>query len=196
MLTLLLSTLGIGGIGALAFFFVPGAAKVMLQIWDWITASKVNLLTAACLVLAGTAYWCWHGWEKSEKVLASTEQAYRNAQADAKREQEALNARLVATNEAVNKGSTNDNAQRVFIARSAVAAYARLHPVAGCSSDQAVSAAVSDRAEMASGTSGETGMVAIPVADLDTLAAGTVRAESCRAWGQSMIDAGLATAGD
>jgi hypothetical protein len=38
------------------------------------------------------------------------------------------------------------------------------------------------------------GMVAVTIEDVNTLAAGTVRAESCRAWAAALISAGLAEA--
>jgi hypothetical protein len=196
ILAALLSTLGLGGIGALAFFFVPGAAKTMLQVWDWITASKVNLLLVVCLVLAGSTYWCWHGWEKTEKVLASTETAYRNAQADAELAQAALNARKVATNEAINKGSTDANAKGLVAASAAVAAYARLHTCPARETSRAASTPVPADPKVDVGTGEAPGMVATSVTHLDWLAAGTVRAESCRALGQAWIDAGLGEVGD
>jgi hypothetical protein len=196
ILTALLSTLGIGGIGALAFFFVPGAASTILQVWDWITKSKVNLLLAVCLVLAGSTYWCWHGWEKSEKVLASTETAYRNAQADAELAQAALNARQIATNEAINKGSTDANTKGLATARTAVADYARLHTCPASEASGTTSAPVPVDSEVDVGTGETPGMVATSVTHLDWLAAGTVRAESCRALGQAWIDVGLGEVGD
>lgn len=185
-MSFLLSLLGIGrmirsGVGA-AFV--------------WATANATRMLALALVCSLAWGWWGWHGKAKVEKVLASTETAYRTAQADAKLAQDALNARHVATNEAVNKGSTDDHAKGLDAARAAVADYARLHPAPRCASSQAQPSAVSGDTGVAVSASPETGMVAVTVADLDTLTAGTVRGDSCRAWGQSLIDAGLAVQGD
>lgn len=171
------------------------SGKIM-RAFTWATANMARMLA---ILLALAVLWAVverHGKHKAQKVLASTEQAYRNAQADAAKAQAERDARQVATNEAVNKGSTDDNAQRVYIARSAVAAYARLHPVNRCSPGETKPATVPSDPGVDAVPGDAPGMVAVTVADLNTLAAGTVRAESCRAWGQSMISAGLAEAGD
>lgn len=168
-------------------------AKAMIgAAFKWATANTRNMLIVA---LVAVSIWGWaghHSAAKWKRVLASTEQAYRSAQADAKLAQDALNARQVATNEAVNKGSTNDNAKGLDAARTAVAAYARLHPAPRCEASQAKPAAVPANPGVDAGAGESPGMVAVAVADLDTLAAGTVRAESCRAWAAAMISAGLA----
>jgi phosphopantetheinyl transferase (holo-ACP synthase) len=174
---------------AIAWAFVSGKLTAAL---GWITANATRMLA---ILLAVAVLWGWierNSRIKAERVLASTEQAYRNAQKDAKLAQEALNARHVATNEAVNKGSTDDHAKGLSAARIAVADYARLHPVAKCAASGASAAAVHPDPGVDAGAGETAGMVSLTIADLDTLAAGTVRAESCRAWGQSMISAGLA----
>jgi hypothetical protein len=168
----------------------------IVRAFTWATANAGRMLA---ILLALAVLWAVverNGRHKAQKVLASTEQAYRNAQADAAKALAERDARQVATNEAVNKGSTDDNAQRVYIARSAVAAYARLHPVNRCAPRETQPAAVPDNSGMDAGPGGSSGMVAVTIEDANTLAAGTVRAESCRAWGAAMIDAGLAEAGD
>ena len=177
----------------IALQFITGGFSRALS---WATANATRMLAIALALALAWGAIERHGKHKAQKVLASTEQAYRNAQADAAKARAERDARLVATNEAINKGSTNDNAKGLSAARSAVADYARMHQCPKGGPGHTDSAAVSDRAEMASGTSGETDLAAITVADLDALAAGTVRAESCRAWGQSLIDAGLAEVGD
>ena len=194
MLTLLLSTLGIGGIGALAFFFVPGAAKVMLQVWDWITASKVNLLTAACLALAGTAYWCWHGWEKSEKVLASTEQAYRNAQADAAKAQIALNssitARYRAEAEKTDVGYQKARAGALdradsYIARNRVRA-CPTGPASG--PDPAAESGAASVHEVTAAPA----LVAVAAGDIRACSIAAPYAMKAHEWATGMVDGGLA----
>ena len=171
------------------------SGKIM-RAFTWATANAARMLA---ILLALAVLWAVverNGRHKAERVLASTVTAYRNAQKDAELAQAALNARLVATNEAVNKGSTDDNAKGLSAARDAVAAYARLHPAPRCAPSQAKPTAMHSDPGVDAGTSGPPDMVTVAVADLDTLAAGTVRAESCRAWGAAMIDAGLAEAGD
>ena len=162
----------------------------------WATANVARMLAIGLALALAWGYVEHRSAAKWKRVLASTETAYRTAQMDAKRAQDALNARHIATNEAVNKGSTDDHAKGLDAARTAVADYTRMHPAPRCAPGQTKPATVSGDPGMAAGTSPETGMASIAVADLDTLAAGTVRAESCRAWGQSLIDAGLAVSGN
>jgi len=173
-----------------------GIKKAIGTAFTWATANVARMLAIALACSLVWGWWGWHGKAKVAKVLDSTVTGYRNAQAEATRAQAELNARHVATNEAVNKGSTDDHAKGLDAARAAVADYARLHPAPRCASSQAQPAAVPGDTGVAAGASGETGMVAVTVADLDTLTAGTVRGDSCRAWGQSLIDAGLAVRGD
>ena len=163
---------------------------------SWATANATRMLAIGLALALAWAAIERHGKHKAQKVLASTEQAYRNAQADAAKAQAERDARQVATNEAVNKGSTDDHAKGLSAARDAVVAYARLHQAPRCASGQTKPVTVSADPGMDAGAGEAPGMASVTVADLDTLAAGTVRAESCRAWGAAMIDAGLAEAGD
>jgi hypothetical protein len=74
-------------IGIALQFITGGFTKVLA----WITASACNILIVA---LVAVAIWGWighHNAAKYKRVLASTEQAYRNAQADAKAAQIAAN---------------------------------------------------------------------------------------------------------
>jgi hypothetical protein len=168
-------------------------AKAMIgAAFAWATQSAALIFAIGMVFALAWGALERHGKHKAQKVLASTEQAYRNAQADAKLAQDALNARQVATNEAVNKGSTDANSKGLDAARTAVAAYARLHPAPRCEASQTKPAAVPANPGVDAGAGEGPGMVAVAVADLDTLAAGTVRAESCRAWAAALISAGLA----
>jgi hypothetical protein len=171
-------------------FLTGGFTKALA----WITASARNILIVA---LVASLVWGWlghHNAAKYKRVLASTEQAYRNAQADAKAAQEARDARQVATNTAVNKGSTDANTKGLDAARSAVAAYARLHPAPRCAASGTAPATVPVDTGLDAGPGPDPGMVAVTIEDVNTLAAGTVRAESCRAWAAALISAGLAEA--
>ena len=180
----------------LAIRLALGGKAIIGGAFTWATANATRMLAIGLALALAWGAIERHGKHKAQKVLASTEQAYRNAQADAAKAQAERDARQVATNEAVNKGSTDDNAKGLDAARSAVAAYARLHPAPRCAPGQAKPTAMHSDPGVDAGASGPPDMVAVTVADLDTLAAGTVRAESCRAWGAAMIDAGLAEAGD
>lgn len=173
-----------------------GIKKAIGGALTWATANATRMLAIALALALAWGAIERHGKHKAQKVLASTEQAYRNAQKDAELAQAALNARHVATNEAINKGSTDDNAKGLSAARTAVAAYASLHPPPRCPTGEAKPAAVPDNPGLDAGAGQASDLATVTVADLDTLATGTVRAESCRAWGQSLIDAGLAEAGD
>ena len=165
----------------------------------WITASARNILLVA---LAAALVWGYFGHRKAgklEKVLAATETGYRDAQAEAKLAQDALNSAILARYRAEAEKSSAIHHNALEGARSAVARYAganRLRPEADCrpASDTNPAAVPGDSGVDARPGAGPD-MVAIAVADLDQLAEGTVRAESCRAWGQSLIDAGLAIAG-
>lgn len=175
-----------------------GIRKAIGRAFAWATQSAAHIF-AIGMVFA--LVWGWLGHHKADKlakVLASTEQAYRNAQADAKREQERLNLAISARYRAEAEKSSATHRIALDGAHRAVSDYANRMR---CKADQGGGSgpgapAVPDSPGMAAGAGEASNLVAIALADLDTLAAGTVRAESCRAWGQSMIDAGLAEAGD
>lgn len=173
----------------LALQFLSGGFTRALS---WATANTRNMLIVALVAVAAWGWLGHHNAAKWKRVLASTEQAYRNAQADAAKAKAARDKRQVATNTAVNKGSTDANAKGLDAARTAVAAYARMHPAPRCAASQASPAAVPANPGMDAENGGGSDMVTVTVADLDTLAAGTVRAESCRAWAAALISAGLA----
>ena len=176
----------------LAIRLALGGKALITRALSWATANATRMLAVAlALALAWVAIER-HGKHKAQKVLASTVNAWKAAEREATKLQAEKDARQVTTNEAVNKGSTDANDKGLDAARSAVAAYARLHPASRCASGQTKPVAVSADPGVDAGAGEAPGMASITVADLDTLAAGTVRAESCRAWGQSMIDAGLA----
>jgi hypothetical protein len=177
-------------IGIALQFLSGGFSKAL----SWITASARNILIVA---LVASLAWGWLGHRnaaKYKRVLASTEQAYRNAQADAAKAQQALNAAFSARSSTLAKESSHEHEKALSGARTAVADYARLHPAHRCAASQAKPAAVPVDPGLDAGPGPDPGMVAVAVADLDALAAGTVRAESCRAWGAALISAGLAEA--
>lgn len=75
ILTAILSALGIGGIGALAFFFIPGARGLITGVLDWTLSSARNILIVA---LVAVFIWGWighHNAAKYKRVAASTETA-------------------------------------------------------------------------------------------------------------------------
>jgi hypothetical protein len=177
-------------IGIALQFLTGGFTKALA----WITASARNILIVALVASLAWGWVGWHGKAKSDRVLASTVTAWKAAEREATAAQIALNARQVATNEAVNKGSTDANTKGLDAARSAVAAYARLHPAPRCAASGTAPAAVPVDPGLDAGPGPDPGMVAVTIEDVNTLAAGTVRAESCRAWAAAMISAGLAEA--
>ena len=163
--------------------------------WNWITDSSVHLLIVAIAIVGIHDWLGWHEYHKCHRVSESMKQAYFSAQAEARRRQDALDAAHVQTNLAINKESTDAHAQASAGAHDAVIRYASLHP-SSCATSGPGAAAVSGDPKLAAGAGSEASMAAITVADLDQLAQGTVRAESCRAWGQSLVDSGLAVVGD
>ena len=177
----------------IALQFITGGFSRALS---WATANATRMMAIALVAALAWGWLGWHGKAEWKDAAQVQKAAIIAAQAEAAAWQAARDARQVATNDAVNKGSTDDNAKGLSAARDAVAAYARLHQAPRYAPGQAKPTAMhSDPGVDALGSEGPA-MASIAVADLDTLAAGTVRAESCRAWGAAMIDAGLAEAGD
>ena len=172
----------------------------MLREWAgialrWALTPIWHLLLVACVLLAGHDWLGWHGKAKAEKVLASTVIGYHNAQAEAKRQQDALNLAISARYSDLAKESDHDHQKALGDAHSAVVRYVSMHTCPASQASGTSAAAVSGDSGVAVGPGISSDMVAITVADLDQFAGNTVRAESCRAWGQSLIDAGLAVAG-
>ena len=183
----------------LAIRLALGGKAIIARAWGWLTASTTHLLIAACAALAIWGYIGHHNAAKWHRVSESMKQAYAAAQADAVKAQAAADLATSARYSALAKESEHEHQIALEGAHSAVSAYAASHRVPSCPASQASGtkpAAVPGDSSLATGTGPETGMVAVSSADLDQLAAGTVRAESCRAWGQSLIDAGLGIAGD
>lgn len=188
----------IGTVLPLAIRLFLGGKALIARAFAWATASTARLLA---LALAAALVWGWLGHHKSgklAKVLASTEQGYRNAQADAKLAQDAMNAAITDRSAAIAKESTYAHVPSLASARSAVADYARRNPARmRCETNQGGTSgsdapALPATSGVATNPGGQADMVAIAVADLDKLASATVRAESCRALGQAWIDGGLA----
>ena len=188
-MTFLLSILGFGKM-------LRDWAGIALR---WALTPLWHMLAVA---LAAALAWGWiehHSVAKWKRALHSTEVSYASAQAEAKAAQDKLNLAISARYSTIAKESYHEHQIALAGAHSAVSAYAATHRVPACHGGApggTKPAAVPDSSGLAAGTSGETGMVAVTSADLDQLAGNTVRAESCRAWGQSLIDAGLAISGD
>ncbi len=173
-------------------FNLLGIKSAIMRAFAWATQSAAHIFAVGMVFALAWGFVEHRNGAKLKRVIASTEQAYRNAQKDAEIAQAALNARQVATNTDVNKGSTDANAKGLDAARTAVADYARMHPAPRCAASQAKPATVPANPGMDAGSGDAPGMVAITLEDVNTLAAGTVRAESCRAWAAALISAGLA----
>jgi hypothetical protein len=173
------------------------AIKFFMGGMGLITRSATHLLLAAC---AGLAIWGWfghHSAAKWKRVLRSTEVAYVAAQKDAKAAQIAANLAATARYSALERKSADDYRPAMESAHSAVIAYVGRMPACPRSASGGTNpAAMPDNPGVDAGPGESSGMAAITVADLDALAGNTVRAESCRAWGQSLIDAGMAITGD
>jgi len=113
--------------------------------------------------------------------------------------QKALNLAISARYSALERKSTDDYRPALESAHAAVVRYVAVNRVPECPASQASgpdTAAVPGDTPPPIGAGPASGLAAITLAELDDFAANTVRAESCRAWGQSLIDSGLAIAGD
>lgn len=168
----------------------------VIAAFRWATQSAAHIFAVGMVFALAWGAIERHGKHKAQRVLASTIVAWKAAEREATAAQQALNAAFSERSSTLAKESSHEHEKALSGARSAVAAYARLHPAPRCASSETKPAAVSDSPGLDAGPGDAPAMASITVADLDTLAAGTVRAESCRAWGAAMIDAGLAEAGD
>lgn len=164
--------------------------------FKWATQSAAHIFAVGMVFALAWGAIERHGKHKAQKVLASTVVAWKAAEREATAAQQALNAAFSERSSTLAKESSHEHEKALSGARSAVAAYARLHPAPQCATGEATAAAVPDNSGVDAGSGNAPAMASITVADLDTLAAGTVRAESCRAWGAAMIDAGIAEAGN
>ena len=179
---------------SMALSFAMGGFRKAL---GWATSSVTHILAVALLAAVAWGWYGWHGKAKAEKVLASTVTGYRNAQAEATAAQNKLDLAISAATSAIAKESADDYPKARDDAHMAVIAYVGRMPACPArQTSEANAPAVPDNSGASVDAGASPALAAITVADLDTLAGNTVRAESCRALGQAWIDAGVAVAGD
>ena len=175
---------------------------------EWATIALRWALTPLwhVLIVALAASLAWgaierHGRLKAVKVLASTEQAYRTAQADAKAAQDAADLATAARYSALAKESEHEHQIAVAVVQSAADRYAMSHwvrpcPAAGSASSPGLASVPGDPPPSDS-ASGDAGLVALARPDYDKLTNGPPLQAAERGnflW--SLIDAGYAVIGD
>jgi type II secretory pathway pseudopilin PulG len=174
-------------IGIALQFLTGGFTKALA----WITASARNILIAA---LVASLAWGWlghHNAAKYKRVLASTEQAYRNAQSDAKTAQIAAN--LAAEARYRSKADETDSDYRKALdganSRSErfIASGGVRRPVA-CGTGSALAAAESGSAQGVDGGSEPAILVAVKPEDVDICTENTMRLQSAREWALTLGD--------
>lgn len=176
-----------------------GIKKAIGSALTWATANATRMLAIALALALAWGAIERHGKHKAQKVLASTEQAYRNAQKDAKLAQEALNssisARYRAEAEKTDHGYQKARAGALSRADSYIRAN-RVQPCVASPSRRSDSAAESGFTQGGDGADQPAILVSVRPDDIRICTDNTERLAAVREWGQSMIDAGLAEAGD
>lgn len=166
---------------------------------NWVLASTTHILIVALVTVSVWGYLGWHGKAKAEQVLHSTEVTYAASQKKAKAAQDALNAKVAASNNNIAKESSNAHSQALASANDAVARYAASHRVPACprsAASGAITPTVPSDTSLAVSASGTPDLVVVTNKELSDFATNTVRAESCRALGQAWVDAGAAVVGE
>jgi type II secretory pathway pseudopilin PulG len=179
---------GVAGVIALALQAVTGGLTRAL---GWATASAPRILA---VLLAVALAWGWLGWrgkDKAEKVLRSTEVAWRQAQADAAKAQIAANlaaeARYKAQAEKTDYGyqkalqGANSRSER-FIAANRVRACPTGSP------GRSDPAAQGDGAQGADGAGESAILVAVKPEDVNICTENTTRLQAAREWALELAD--------
>lgn len=211
MMTWLLSLLGVGGLGAAALIFIPGAAAKAGEIGLVVLkAAKEDPWQFACAALAFVAFLGWNGQASLKRDVAAehhkrivAEQAtrllaesYVKAQADAKAAQDVQDRTIADLSNRLAGGARDALVQAERGRSAAVADYVRTHGLRACpaqgSGSGASGAGLPVDPQGTAGADTPAGMVAITPADLDRLSKGAVQGSVCTGFLRSLVEAKLA----
>jgi hypothetical protein len=174
----------------------------LLGVWRWLKSGLGTLLSlalryplqAALIVALVACGWLWHG---KGKALAERDAARAQIATIAAAQQEAADKAKQARADAeqLTKDLAHATDQHAAdldaISRRALADRMR-GQAARCASSGTVAAAVPSHSESDPGA--DTGGVYFTAAEADTLRRHEVRSTACHAWGQALIEAGVAVA--
>lgn len=171
--------------------------------WGWLSASSVHLLLAALAIALAWGAIEHHSAAKWHRALKSTETAYKSAQAEAKRAQDASDMATAARYANLAKESEHEHANAVAVVQSAADRYAASHTVARLCRPAASGTSgagppdLSGNPPPSDSSSGSADMVAVTRPDFDSLTKGPpLQATERGNFLSALIDAGYAIVGD
>lgn len=166
----------------IALQFITGGFTRALS---WATANATRMLAIALALALAWGYWGHHKAGKLAKVLASTEQAYRNAQADAAKAQIAANLAAEARYKALSEKTDYGYQKALEGALSRSERFIAANRVRACPTGPASRpdpTAQGDGAQGADGGSEPAILVAVKPEDVNICTENTTRLQSARDW--------------